>query len=128
MTSAANAKPTNSTRKPLDAQFVGETNAAAIKALGDNAARRKWPDSKHGSPLTTNILCAEIARLNIAQEVMVHALQLTERLINEALPKFDWGKSALDANAIALLNEVPIDVRKALASVRPLPSADHRSA
>ena len=54
---------------------------------------------------------AEIARLRAA-------LQLTKRLIYEALPKFDWGKSALDANAISLLNEVPAAVNAAL-KVKP---------
>lgn len=42
------------------------------------------------------------------------ALRRCQRLFDEALPKFDWGKSALDANAIALLNEVPAEVRAAL--------------
>lgn len=44
------------------------------------------------------------------QEVLKRAV----RLFDEALPKFDWGKSALDANAIQLLNEVPGEVRAAL--------------
>lgn len=44
----------------------------------------------------------------------VFALQMTERLINEALPKFNWGASNLDANAIKLLNEVPGIVRAAI--------------
>lgn len=52
-------------RKTLDAQFVGQVNHDAMKALGDVTARRKWADSKSGSPITTNMLCAEIARLNI---------------------------------------------------------------
>lgn len=46
------------------------------------------------------------------------ALEQCERLISEALPKFSWGASALDANAIKLLNEVPIAVRVALAKIR----------
>lgn len=54
-----------SERKPLDAEYVGKINAAAMKALGDVKARRKWGDSQEGSPITTNILCAEIARLNL---------------------------------------------------------------
>lgn len=35
------------------------------------------------------------------------ALAAANRLFEEALPKFNWGASALDANAIRLLNEVP---------------------
>jgi len=43
------------------------------------------------------------------------ALRGAKRLFDEALPKFDWGRSALDANAIKLLNEVPRLVNLALA-------------
>lgn len=49
---------------------------------------------------------------------IVRALERAERLFNEALPKFNWGASALDANAIALLNEVPGEVRRALQLVK----------
>ena len=49
---------------------------------------------------------------------LVHALERAERLFNEALPKFNWGASALDANAIALLNEVPREVRAALVLIK----------
>lgn len=45
---------------------------------------------------------------------LYEALEACQRLINEALPKFDWGKSALDGNAIQLLNEVPGQVSAAL--------------
>jgi hypothetical protein len=44
----------------------------------------------------------------------VGALEQCQRLIDEALPKFNWGASALDANAISLLNDVPIAVHLAL--------------
>lgn len=42
------------------------------------------------------------------------ALAAANRLFEEALPKFNWGASALDANAIRLLNEVPAKVRAQL--------------
>lgn len=45
---------------------------------------------------------------------MLLALIRADRLCKEALPKFNWGASALDANAIALLNEVPGEIRKVL--------------
>ena len=45
---------------------------------------------------------------------MKAALEACQRLFNEALPKFNWGASALDANAIQRLNEVPGTVRDAL--------------
>lgn len=43
------------------------------------------------------------------------ALTMAKRMIDEALPKFNWGASALDANAIRLLNETPVAVNAALA-------------
>ena len=46
------------------------------------------------------------------------ALEATKRMIDEALPKFNWGASALDANAIQLLNETPGKVESALSIVR----------
>ncbi len=49
---------------------------------------------------------------------MLAALQMAKRLIDEALPKFNWGASALDANAIALLNDVPGAINSALAKAR----------
>lgn len=41
-------------------------------------------------------------------------LRRCQRLFDEALPKFNWGASFLDGNAIALLNEVPAEVKAAL--------------
>ena len=49
-------------------------------------------------------------RLAEAQATLARAA----RLFEEALPKFNWGASALDANAIQLLNEVPGEVRAVL--------------
>jgi hypothetical protein len=57
-----------SNRTPLDAQTVGAINQDAMRALADVIVRRKWGDSDSGSPLTTNLLCAEIARLNLERE------------------------------------------------------------
>jgi hypothetical protein len=48
------------------------------------------------------------------QEEMLLALTAAQRLFDEALPKFNWGASFLDANAIQLLNEVPTQVRNAI--------------
>lgn len=49
---------------------------------------------------------------------LVAALNQAKRLFDEALPKFNWRDSALDANAIALLNEVPATVAEALELVK----------
>ena len=46
------------------------------------------------------------------------ALEQCQRLFDEAIPKFNLGASALDANAIQLLNTVPIAVSIALAKTR----------
>lgn len=54
-------------------------------------------------------------------QLMVTALVLAQRLNTEALPKFNWGASALDANAIDLLNRTPRAVDKALDSLKEYP-------
>ncbi len=50
------------------------------------------------------------------------ALLAAQELFDKALPKFNWGASALDATAIKLLNEVPGQVRAALAAQEPAPA------
>ena len=57
---------------------------------------------------------AALARALNAATTNQAALARAARLFEEALPKFNWGASALDANAIQLLNEVPGEVRAAL--------------
>jgi len=42
---------------------------------------------------------------------LIEANKLAMRIIDAALPKFNWGASALDANAISLLNEGAITIR-----------------
>lgn len=44
----------------------------------------------------------------------IDVLRRCQQLFKEALPKFNWGASALDANAIQLLNEVPAEVDRKL--------------
>ena len=46
------------------------------------------------------------------------ALQAAQRLFKEALPKFNWEASFLDANAIQLLNEVPAKVNAAIRAAK----------
>lgn len=45
---------------------------------------------------------------------VMDVLRRCQRLFDEALPKFNYGASFLDGNAIALLNEVPAKVKAAL--------------
>lgn len=56
--------------------------------------------------------------LTAQRDRLAECLRDCQRLFTEALPKFNWGASALDANAITLLNEVPGKVAKALASLK----------
>lgn len=62
-----------------------------------------------------------------AHYAMVDALHAAKRLFEEGLPKFNWGDSVLDGNAIALLNEVPKMVALALvAAGAPPPKRKRR--
>lgn len=45
---------------------------------------------------------------------LLEALLHCQRLFAEALSKFNWGASALDAAAIRLLNEIPVQVNNAI--------------
>lgn len=54
------------------------------------------------------------------------ALKLALRLCEEALPKFNWGASFLDANAIQLLNTVPAAIKEALAQPAIDPVHEYR--
>jgi len=56
----------------------------------------------------------EEAALQANVERKYAALIWCQKLFRDALPKFNWGASALDANAIRLLNEVPGIVAAAL--------------
>jgi phosphatidylserine/phosphatidylglycerophosphate/cardiolipin synthase-like enzyme len=54
------------------------------------------------------------AWLAASAQHMLEALKAAKELIDVALPCFNWGQSLLSADAIRLLNEVPIKVSKAL--------------
>jgi hypothetical protein len=74
-------------------------------------------DGSPGDPLALEA-AHRISDLESENAELRRALCAAKRLFDEALPKFDWGRSALDANAIKLLNEVPALVNAALASQR----------
>ncbi|WP_142028335.1 hypothetical protein [Bordetella hinzii] len=57
---------------------------------------------------------AEYAALVAERDALRVAAERAKRLFDEALPKFNWGASFLDANVIQLLNEVPGEVAAAL--------------
>jgi hypothetical protein len=78
---------------------------------------QKWcvREGSEKGPLVAVMLTKDVAHALAAAPDMIAALARAERLFKEALPKFNWGKSALDANAIELLNEVPGEVSRAIA-------------
>lgn len=51
----------------------------------------------------------------ISRDMLIDALFACKQLFDEALPQFNWGSSALDANAIKLLNDVPLQVNRIVA-------------
>lgn len=57
---------------------------------------------------------AEYAALIAERDQLRAAATRAKQLFDEALPKFNWGASFLDASAIQLLNEVPGEVAAAL--------------
>lgn len=65
---------------------------------------------------------AEYTALIAERDALRAACERAKRLFDEALPKFNWGASFLDANAIQLLNEVPSEVAAALQGSSPTPS------
>lgn len=77
------------TRTPLTADYVGKVNAAAMKALGDTEMRCKWAYSKYSSPVVTSLLCAEIARLNIALDALLEQARLFEKSIEYEIKRSD---------------------------------------
>jgi hypothetical protein len=60
-------------------------------------------------------ICDGIVRAVNAHDALIEPLKRSQELFEKALPRFDWGNSPLTAEAIKLLNEVPIQVSAALA-------------
>ena len=52
------------------------------------------------------------------REHLISALELAKAMCDKALPKFNWGASFLDGEAIHLLNIVPARIQAALKSVK----------
>ena len=62
----------------------------------------------------TSTLIERIAGLEVINKQLLDTCRMAQRLYKEALPKFDWGASALDSNAIRILNETDIAVGNAI--------------
>jgi len=97
-------------RRELEDWFVPRSLAAGMADVGPFEAlsfavprpEPKW--TREPSPIDAADIVTQ----------MRDALHLAQRLVTEALPKFNWGASALDANAIQLLNDVPGAIAAAL--------------
>lgn len=57
----------------IRSDYLAEMQAAARRAVSNNNVRRKWGDSKHGSPVGVLVLIGEIVRLNRALAEIVTA-------------------------------------------------------
>lgn len=80
--------------------------------------------------ITINGVTYSISQVQHALEchtTAIGALEQCKRMIDEALPKFDWGASFLDADAIRLLNEAPIAVNIALKKMKRDSDISHQS-
>jgi hypothetical protein len=56
--------------------------------------------------------------LEAAAKIAREALTLAQGIMRGVVPKFNWGAAALDAAAIAQLNETPIQIDHALNKLR----------
>jgi len=68
------------------------------------------------------LILAAVSEPAAPVDARVAALLLAQRMCREALPKFNWGASFLDANAIQLLNEAPAAIDAALARQAAAPA------
>jgi hypothetical protein len=84
------------------------TNFDFARSVASNAIKR-------GKAFLVTGAGGDYDKLKAERDELLEALKQTQRLIDEALPKFNWGNSALDANAISLLNSVPLAVNAAIA-------------
>jgi hypothetical protein len=66
-----------------------------------------------------NEIYAERDRLKAINAELVEALLAAKRMCEQALPKFNWGASFLDAHSITLLNETPAIIDAALKKAAP---------
>ena len=65
--------------------------------------------------LSENEMKRTIIDLRNRNAELLEALIQSKRMIDEALPKFNWAASVLDGDAIRLLNETPGIVSAAIA-------------
>lgn len=90
-----------------------------LKLSGTGTGFGKIRDAETNQLIASDVRhvdAVEIIRRVNAHDALVEALNRSQELFEKALPKFNWGSSILTAEAIRLLNEVPIEVANALAA------------
>lgn len=78
-------------RALLGTEEVNKWHRAAMRALGDNEARRKWADSKPGGPVTVMLLCEDVSRLQIMRDNLLSTAKAFLRLAD---------RNTVEANAL----------------------------
>jgi hypothetical protein len=89
--------------KPVGPFTVNEVLRLSIEQMSGNGSSRR---------------ARQMAEVERRVERLQAAAEQAMRLFNYALPKFNWGASALDAESIQLLNEVPAKLDAALIDTR----------
>lgn len=104
--------------KGLQADIAELTRLFDLQWKADTRAIKRWQAAHPGNDLVWPDRADMVVWLmeRFESNTTYKALRRAQRLCKEALPKFDWGKSALDANAITLLNEVPGEIEAALSA------------
>lgn len=94
-------------------KFTGAANG--LKNYTEYRQRYYW--HTHDAPI-----CLGTAEIDLVRKIN-DALLAAKRLHDEALPKFNWGQSCLDADAISTLNTTPGIVNEAINVLFPLVDA-----
>lgn len=75
-------------------------------------------DGRHAQAGEMQHIADQIKERDKLMRTAANALERAQLLHTDALPKFNWGASGLDAYAIRLLNEVPGEVNEALMAIQ----------
>jgi hypothetical protein len=94
-------------KRGLDSARREYYQSHGVRILGD---RHHTEPEWHGGDAAMAALDLELLRVTLLR---------AQQLCRLALPKFNWGASALDARAIALLNEVPGEIDRTLKTLEP---------
>lgn len=101
-------------RTGVDDPGIFDEAADELDRLTAELAKAKAMPMKYRRMEFNAQLQEENSRLTARVAELEKAFLLADRMCTEALPKFNWGASALDANAIRLLNDAPLSIKRAL--------------